>query len=97
MFGPNCKIGLTDAILLVAGDILTDPLIQECLLERSTGGTAKDIVQNLEGYIALPVQTVSHHNITGQLGILLHRFTFRNRIILLSVYRFGKGLLQSDL
>ena len=96
IFGHDGKIGLPNAVLVIAVHVLPDSGVQKGLLERRALGRAEGVIQDGKGDIFLPVQDVSGRDVAGQIRVVIQRFAVRHGILPAHFHRLLKRPLQPD-
>ena len=89
----NGKVGLQNAVLKSAGDIIANACFHQGSLQNSSRRIQQDIIQNLEGDIQLRIRPVGADRVPGKIGGVVKGLLFRHGIGNLLLHRRHKGLL----
>ena len=95
ILGNDGKIRLQNPAVIASQYILTNPRINQCLLQGRSRRINQGIFQNLEGHIKYRIQIRTHHGIDGKIGPVLCPFLLCDRVGDFSLDRLFKGLLHS--
>ncbi len=94
--GHNGEVGLPDALLEAAVNVIADASLQDRLLEGRARCRKERVIQNGKGHALLGAETIAQHHAAGKIGVLSEGLIVAHCKADFLALRLPEGLLYLD-